>query len=550
MDLEARRLSLARLLRRLRNLRRSHGGDSPPVVSQLALILSARRVYKRANKASKRQTWNRLLRENADTPWNFVTKIAFKKVRPDHVCPSLTSSDPALNGSLCPDIVATVDRFLSTLFLRASSAPNVSWPDDTPQRPLEPPFTLNELLAAAKCIKPRKAPGVDGICADTVRHALFGNSTAALSLFNACLSVGHFPSPWKQGSLCLLLKDPDLPPDSVKFYRLITLLPIVSKTLERLIKGRLCTHLSGPKFFTNCQYGFLPGRSAVDALMVVKQFAAASHRKYVMAISINISAAFDNLSWSSLLRRLRLANLPDSLYQLIVSYLIGRQVTVRGETFEWITTLERGCLQGSVLGPVFWNTTNELLIVLADLKKAFIVAYADDLLLLVEGDSRLTLEQNAKECLDSIQTRTALNGLSLAAHKSACILLKGILSSSRPPHLKLGEFVIPYVQTIKYLGILIGERFSLDEHVKFMRNKLTKTFAALARTIRFQWGLSDSALARIYDSIFLPSVCYAAPFWAFSVRKANILAHLPCSVSCFCAYRPSAQPPPRMLSGH
>lgn len=66
----------------------------------------------------------------------------------------------------------------------------------------------------------------------------------------------------------------------------------------------------------------------------------------------------------------------------------------------------------------------------------------------------------------------------------------------------------------------------MSAHVRALRLKLTRTFAGLARVVRHQWKLSDSALSLIYDGVFVPAVTYGAPFWSFSVKKADVVSQL------------------------
>lgn len=527
-DLQDLRRTLATKSRLLRRLRASRGRDDPSTINQARHLGLLRSTYRRAIRRAKANSWHRLLSENASTPWNFIFKVAFKKIRPEQVWIALSAPNPSTQAPTT-DVISTVDMFLKSLFPRAPT-PSTSADYEPPPAPLiatESPFTTEELILAAKAIKPRKAPGLDGICGETAKRVLTQHSQFCLDVFNKCLSSGRFPSSWKQGSLCLLLKDPVLPPDVVKSYRPITLLPILGKTLERLMCYRLRPYLSGPAFRTPHQFGFVPGKSSVDALMSLRQFVTASQKRYVLAVSIDITAAFDTMSWKTLFRRLREANLPGNLFELLVSYMVNRSVSVRGETFSRTVIMERGCPQGSVLGPELWNAVfNELIILLAALAEVYIVAYADDLLLVVEGDSRASLERSANTCLEEIRKWTLANDLTVAAHKCSSILLKGILANSRHPHLRLGQTVLPYSTSLKYLGILIGERFSMAAHVRNLRMKITRTFAGLARVVRFQWRLSDRALSLIYDGVFVPAVSYGAPFWAFSVDKADVSSQL------------------------
>lgn len=72
--------------------------------------------------------------------------------------------------------------------------------------------------------------------------------------------------------------------------------------------------------------------------------------------------------------------------------MIGKQDTIRRETV-------RGCPQGSICGPFMWNLLMSELLETLTLHGVRHVAYADDLLLIVEGRTRAMLEAAATSAL-------------------------------------------------------------------------------------------------------------------------------------------------------
>lgn len=127
------------------------------------------------------------------------------------------------------------------------------------------PFTLGEIVLAAKGLPNRKAPGPDGISNELIKAAVSSNSKRLFTIFNKCLSEGIFPAPWKMGKLVLLRKA-GKPLDSPSAYRPICLLDECGKLLEKLLTSRLQDHLPDNLALTNNQYGFRRGRSILDAL--------------------------------------------------------------------------------------------------------------------------------------------------------------------------------------------------------------------------------------------------------------------------------------------
>ena len=57
-------------------------------------------------------------------------------------------------------------------------------------------------------------------------------------IFNAILSIRYFPKPWKLAQIKMLPK-PGKDPQQTATYRPISLLPVLSKILEKIIYDRI-----------------------------------------------------------------------------------------------------------------------------------------------------------------------------------------------------------------------------------------------------------------------------------------------------------------------
>lgn len=237
-------------------------------------------------------------------------------------------------------------------------------------------------------MKPRKAPGEDLITNGILREVFRITPEVLLFVYNKCLRVGCFPSIWKRAVVKFLLKSEDRDRSDTKLYRPICLLSVVGKLLERLkvIKREIWR---GPDLFNKNQYGFVKRRSTTDAVLQVVRFVKNAGGKYVAAILFDVEGAFDSLWWQALLMRLRKLECPMNLYNLLVDYLNESIVAVcsSGNRYEACST--RGCPQGSVLGPVLWNFTYDILLEALNVgHERKVVAYADDLIVLESGNSR------------------------------------------------------------------------------------------------------------------------------------------------------------------
>lgn len=177
--------------------------------------------------------------------------------------------------------------------------------------------------------------------------------TQYLGLFNCALTQGTFPSQYKKAQIKVLLKGQDKDPTDAKSYRPISLLPITGKILEKAIAGRLKDLAHNSERSSTRQYGFRPGRSTEDAIVELQRVVRSAQGKYAVGLLFDISGAFDNVWWPSILGNLKARNCPRNLYRLISSYLSNRKAIIAGNAASVEKKVTKGCPQGSVLGPLF-----------------------------------------------------------------------------------------------------------------------------------------------------------------------------------------------------
>ena len=100
------------------------------------------------------------------------------------------------------------------------------------------PFTLGELTGVITNLHPRKAPGPDLVTQLMIQKLPPEGLKAILHLLNAIIRLEYWPKPLKEANVIMILK-PGKTPTDVTSYRPISLLPVISKILEKLLLFRL-----------------------------------------------------------------------------------------------------------------------------------------------------------------------------------------------------------------------------------------------------------------------------------------------------------------------
>ena len=110
-----------------------------------------------------------------------------------------------------------------------------------------------------------KSTGVDDISARMLKYCAYYSIAPSLTkLFNLSLISGTFPSEWKAARIVPIPKT-DSPSVSASDYRPISILPVVSKVLERHVKEFIEEHVAENAPISKHQWGFMHHRSSTSA---------------------------------------------------------------------------------------------------------------------------------------------------------------------------------------------------------------------------------------------------------------------------------------------
>ncbi|KAL1139752.1 hypothetical protein AAG570_006729, partial [Ranatra chinensis] len=123
-------------------------------------------------------------------------------------------------------------------------------------------FTPSEVSFIISRLPNRKSPGYDLITAPILKHLPRRALVFLTYIFNAVLRTTHFPLIWKFAYIKMIPKPKKLPTESSS-YRPISLLPLLSKVLEKLLLKRLSPLLESQNIIPTHQFGFRPNHSTL-----------------------------------------------------------------------------------------------------------------------------------------------------------------------------------------------------------------------------------------------------------------------------------------------
>ena len=186
-------------------------------------------------------------------------------------------------------------------------------------------------------------------------------------------------------------------------YRPISLLPAISKVVEKVIYIRMTTFLTHTNQLHNYQFGFRSKSGTIEALISVVDSIRYNLNKPAIstpAIFLDLKKAFDTVDHSILVEKLWRMGFRGPLNTLLKSYLTNRKQKMRcGDTESSFLPLRIGVAKGSILGPLlFILYVNDLPEATANLTMTL---YADDKVLIQLSQSDLSqLVLGMKQTID------------------------------------------------------------------------------------------------------------------------------------------------------
>lgn len=380
----------------------------------------------------------------------------------------------------------------------------------------EVPFTEQEVLHAIRTMSAKKAPGEDHITADIYLRFAEGHIALLTAIYNRCLELAIFPEIWKRAEVRILKKPGREDQSSLSSFRPIGLLSVLGKTLEKLFRARLTYYLETSGLISPRQYGFREQRSTTDALhdaMAVVDLAKTLHEE-VIAVSLDIRAAFDNAHWPLLLSQLRRYRCPRNIYRLICNYHEDRTVSIKYAGASATKTMTKGCVQGSVCGPTFWNLVLEELLAKTMPEGCHLQAFADDLLLIARG-TKTKLKTRVELALAMIVEWGEKAQLEFSTTKTQAI---AFTHHSRGMTFKMKTEDLKPSKTMKVLGVTIDHNRTFLNHLKTVISKTQSTYANICKVIRPTWGTSPKIIETIYRAIVEPIITYGSSIWGTVLR--------------------------------
>lgn len=364
--------------------------------------------------------------------------------------------------------------------------------------------------------KSRKAPGFDNVSNSLVKNLPQKALVLLTKIFNACLALAYFPDRWKTGKV-IAIKKPGKDATIPSSYRPISLLPSLAKLFEKIINTRLIK-FSYNKLIDE-QFGFRQAHSTAQQLARVAENVAHNQNKgrSTGMFLLDIEKAFDTVWHKGLLHKLIANEIPLPLVKLIDSYLSNRNFNVHiGRESSSSRSMPAGVPQGSILGPYLF------IMYLNDIPKqtrTSLACFADDTACYTSSPDDDLIIDRLQLAIDGLTGYFHKWKLKLNTTKTEAIFFTR--ARARPiKQLKIEGYLIPWSNSVKYLGLVLDQKLTWNEHVSQLRLKGMKAFSALNPLMNRRSILSSKTKLNIYSTLIRPCITYGCPVWS-NTSKTN-----------------------------
>ena len=212
-----------------------------------------------------------------------------------------------------------------------------------------------EFEEAFKSLKQNKAADFDDLSSNIIIVAYNSLKNILFHIFKVSIKQGIFPDRLKIAGVTPIFKSGAK--GNVSNYRPISILPVFSKVLERIMYNRVYNYLDCKGLLYEKQFGFQRNNSIEHPILQLTRDITSFCEKgeYTLGVFIDLPKAFDIVDHQISLKILQYYGIDGTALECFKSYLSNRkQYISTQEISESCLDIICGVSQGSILGPLLF----------------------------------------------------------------------------------------------------------------------------------------------------------------------------------------------------
>jgi len=361
------------------------------------------------------------------------------------------------------------------------------------------------------------APGDDRISADIVKVFWQWDRQRLTQLVRACIRLGHHPQLWKTAKGIIIPKPGKPDYSRVRAYRVISLLDVVSKLVERTAAPLITDHLERKQGLHDGQFRCRKRRSCIDAVAVLmNRTQQAWNRKQVAgALFMDVKSAFNNVSKTHLGKRMEALAIEPDLIRWTVSFITDRHIklVLDGKTGE-ASPVDTGIPQGSPAAPILFVTYLSGIFdeVEAAAPGVHGLSFVDDISWWAEGADDSEVAARLEAAATASLRWAANNGVDVDHGKTEAVMFHR-KKTAPTAKVKVGTSSIAFnKEATRWLGVWLDSQLTLKDHHATRLKQGHKATARLKR-LTGQMGLSPANCRKVMTACVQSVAMFGLELW-------------------------------------
>ncbi len=377
-----------------------------------------------------------------------------------------------------------------------------------PKMTFTPVNSIN-LRDIVESMQSKTSSGFD-LCSNKILKVILPAIEAPLlHLINKSLTDSTFPAQWKLAKIVPIFKSGDK--SLFTNHRPISLLPTISKIIEKIVQKQVEKHLLDNDIIYHKQFGFRPKHETTQAVITLLDNISQSANNPNLAVFMDIRKAFDVVNHPILIEKLKHYGLP---YEWFQAYLNNRQhYTSIRDAESTFATINTGVPQGSVLGPLLFK------IYINDMPRHLdlnTILFADDTTYHISANTTDELIKKTNYELNKAHQWFQANKLTLHPGKTMFMVFSKnqqiynnqiIIDSHKI--MRIGEE--EDIKTTKFVGIRLDENLKWNHHIEHVNSKVASGAYLINKNKNF---LPLNIRKLLYNALVRPHLEYGICAWA------------------------------------
>ena len=354
----------------------------------------------------------------------------------------------------------------------------------------------DEVIHQLANLKISKSTGIDNIPSKALKIAANIIGPSLTWIFNLSIKTGIYVDEWKKARVVPIYKSGNR--QKCENYRPISILPIISKILERSVFNQIYKFLNDNLVFLNTSQAF-------------------GQIEYV--VLLDIRKAFDSINHTILLHKMKVQfGITNFELDWFSSYLTNREQVclVNGITSapkKIVCGVPQGSFQGPLLFLLYINDLPDCL------DKTTPCLYEDDTQIFSAAKDLENLTENINHDMNKLCEWLIRNKLQHHPTKTKIIYI-----GSRHNHKIMNDDIlvvinnqlVPGERSFTCVGVKLDETLEWNEHIEVICKKVAAGIGTVKRIKPF---VPANTLQTIYQALIQPYFDYCSPLWGVCSKQ-------------------------------